>query len=157
MKKPSSPAPGSPAGAAARILVGAVLLYSGLQKSAVPPEEFAAIIDFYNILPGAYSIVFASVLPALEVLVGLALVTGCLCRWAALAGGLMFLMFIGALASTLLRRIPLPDCGCFGKLVHLSPWQALGLDSGLVCLSYLAYRTGALWAPVDSWVEKGTE
>ena len=144
-------------GAAGRVLLGAVLLYSGLQKSASPPEEFAAVIDFYRILPEAYSVAFASMLPAIEVLVGLALMTGYLCRLAAAAGGAMFLMFIGALASTLLRRIPLPDCGCFGKLVHLSAWQALGLDSGLVCLSYLAYRAGSAYGLLDSWVERGTE
>ena len=33
------------AGAVARVLVGAVLLVSGLQKAAAPPEEFAAVID----------------------------------------------------------------------------------------------------------------
>ncbi|MFA5138431.1 MAG: MauE/DoxX family redox-associated membrane protein [Elusimicrobiota bacterium] len=157
MKKASPLVPGSPVGAASRILVGAVLLYSGLQKSAVPAEEFASIIDFYRLLPEGYSLVLASVLPALEVLVGLALVTGYLCRYAALAGGSMSLMFIGALGSTIFRGIPLPDCGCFGKLVHLTPWQAVGLDSGLVCLSYLAYRSAHAYAWVDSWVERGTE
>jgi len=144
------------AAAAARLLVGAVFLASGLEKAAMPPEEFAAIIQGYWLLPPSAHLPLALALPPIEVLTGLALLAGYNYRGFSAAAGGLFLAFIVALASTLLRGIPLPDCGCFGRGVHLSVPQALGLDSALLCLSYLAYRKGAALSWLDRWVEKGT-
>lgn len=143
------------AGAAARFIVGAVLLASGLHKASAPPEEFAVVVEAYQLLPLDLILPFASFLPFLEILLGLALLAGYLSRAAAAAAGGLFLVFIAALASTVLRGIPLENCGCFGAGFHLAPWQAMALDSLLVCLSYLGYRTAPRLAPLDAWVSRG--
>ena len=52
-------------------------------------------------------------LPALEVVIGLALVLGVMTRGAALISGLLFVAFIIGIASVWARGIEI-DCGCFG-------------------------------------------
>ena len=156
----AAPAPADPwvgrAAAGARLLIGLVLLVSGLEKSALPPEEFAAVIQGYFILPPGTELTAAMLLPGLEVLVGLSLLAGYLSRAACAAAGALLLVFIAALGSTVARGIPLPDCGCFGRTLHLSVPQALGLDSALLCLSYFAYRRGADLSLLDDWVSRGS-
>jgi uncharacterized membrane protein YphA (DoxX/SURF4 family) len=150
---PSEPDPRwAAAGAAARVIVGLVFLISGVQKSFAAPEEFAAVIEQYRLLPDNRILMFATVVPWLEVLVGLALVFGYWVRVSTAAGGAFFLMFLGALASTLIRGITLENCGCFGGGIHLTQAQAMGLDSFLLCLSYCAYRFGSAYAPIDAWI-----
>ncbi|MEE8424588.1 MAG: MauE/DoxX family redox-associated membrane protein [Elusimicrobiota bacterium] len=143
------------AGPIARSLVGLVLLVSGFHKAAAPAEEFAVVLEAYRILPAGIIPPLSYAIPFLEFFLGFALVLGFSSRKASAAAGGLFLLFIMALASTMLRGIPLENCGCFGGDIHLTPAQAMGLDSFLVCLSYLAYRAGAFFAPLDSWVQGG--
>jgi len=153
----AAPAPAwDAAGAAARVILAAVFLISGLQKAAAPAEEFAVIIEAYNLISPEMALNLARVLPPVEILLGLALLGGYLCRLSAAAAGGMFIMFISALVSTVLRGIPLESCGCFGG-IHLTPPQALALDSVLLCLAYLAYRKGSAYAPIESWIQRGKE
>lgn len=146
----------SSAAAAARLAVGAVFLASGLEKAGLPLEELAAVIQGYAVLPEPWLPAAAAILPVAEVLLGLALISGYLTRAASAASGALSLVFIAALASTLARGIPLPDCGCFGHGVHFSVPEALGLDTGLLCLSYLAYRKGEAFSWLDRWIERGS-
>lgn len=139
------------AGAAARVLVGLVFLISGVQKSFAAPEEFAAVIEQYRLLPPERILLFATVFPAIEVFVGLSMILGYCVKKASAASAGFFLLFLFALVSTLFRGITLENCGCFGGGIHLTQTQAIGLDSFLLCLSYCAYRFGASYAPLDAW------
>lgn len=143
------------AASAARWALAALLLASGLHKAAGGPEEFAAVLETYDLLPQAAIMPFAVVLPWLEVLLGLSLAAGYAARAAAAGAGLMFLTFIGALGSTLFRGMKLDNCGCFGAGVHLSPPQAMGLDAVLASLAVFVFlRKGGCWK-LDDWVEAG--
>jgi hypothetical protein len=161
--KPAEKEPAPPAGlqgidyaaSAARVLLGGVFLVSGLHKTAAPPEEFAVVIEAYHLVSAATAAFMSITLPWAEILLGLMLVTGFKARKASAAGGAFFLMFIFAIGSTIVRGVPLENCGCFGSAIHLTPPQALGLDSLLLCLSYFAYKRGAGLAPADCWIEKG--
>ncbi|MFH1724604.1 MAG: MauE/DoxX family redox-associated membrane protein [Elusimicrobiota bacterium] len=153
---PGMPGWNSPvAGAAARVLIGIVLLASGLPKVWAPPEEFAAVIEAYHILPPKQLLSAAIALPAAQIVLGLALVAGYLARAASAAGIVLFLTFIGALGSTVLRGIPLENCGCFAGGIHLTAGQAIGVDCVLICLALLAYRRGGAYAPLDAWIGGG--
>ena len=140
------------AGVVARVLVGLVFLVSGLQKSFAAPEEFAAVIEQYQLLPPKRILMVATVIPWLEIFVGLAMVLGYSVRMAAAASSGFFILFLFALGSTLFRGITLENCGCFGGGIHLTQGQAMGLDSFLLCLSYCAYRFGSAYAPLDAWI-----
>lgn len=140
------------AAAAARTLVGAVFLVSGLHKLAAPVEEFAVVIEAYRLISPGMSLKAAHLLPWLEVFLGFLLVSGFQVRAASAAGGAFFTLFIAALGSTVLRGIELANCGCFGGGIHLTPHQAMTLDSVLLGLSYFAYKKGAAFAPVECWI-----
>jgi uncharacterized membrane protein YphA (DoxX/SURF4 family) len=147
--------PAQYAAGVARILLGCVFLVSGWEKLSKPAQEFSIVIEAYRLVPPAIALFLARVLPPIEVALAFILLGGFKVRWAALAAGSFFLLFITAIGSTLFRGIPLPSCGCFGEGLKMTPKQALGLDSFLVCLSYLAYwKPGAL-APLDRWISRG--
>ncbi|TPW20941.1 MAG: hypothetical protein FD126_1191 [Elusimicrobia bacterium] len=142
--------------AAARTLVGLILLASGVHKLFGAPEEFAAVIEKYMILGSEGAIMAAArAMPLAEVLLGLALVLGWRVREATAGAASLFGIFFLALLSTKLRGIPLEDCGCFGKGVHLAPHWTMALDSVLIGLSYWAWTRPTAGAWLDGWVERG--
>ncbi|MBI3297728.1 MAG: DoxX family membrane protein [Elusimicrobia bacterium] len=143
------------AAAAARTIVGLILLASGVHKSFAAPEEFAAVIEKYYLLPTSYLLPTAKIMPALEVLIGTALVLGWRVRLSATAAMTFFGIFLTALASTKARGIPLEDCGCFGKGIHLKPEWTMALDTVLLGLSYFSRSRSGAHAWLDAWIERG--
>jgi uncharacterized membrane protein YphA (DoxX/SURF4 family) len=133
-----------------RVFLGLILVYSAWPKIADPPA-FAQMIWNYRLLPTFLVNALAVVLPWLEFLVGLALISGLLHRGAALLAGMMLLVFITALTTDLARGIAI-DCGCFSVTpaaktpAELVAGMKLDLlrDSGLLLLACQALfsRTG---------------
>ncbi len=143
------------AGLAARVLVGAVLIYAGATKAAGPSEEFAIVIGSYDLLPKDMILTAAAFLPWVEIVLGWSLLLGLRLRVSAAAAGALFCAFLLALASVQLKGIQLPNCGCFGDAVHFTPLQALLFDSGLLALCGLAWKSAPAAMSLDSWVEGG--
>lgn len=111
-----------------RTVLGAVFVVSGFQKLTTPYQNFAAVIEKFEILKGTPVIVMAQTLPWIELVAGVFLILG---FWEALSLGVLWAMntvFIGALSSVLIRKIELDHCGCFGEAVTLSVPQILSLD-----------------------------
>lgn len=153
-----SAAPAGPwdqAAFAARLILGLVFLYSGFHKAVQPAEEFAVVIEAYNILSPSDSLTAARVVPWIEVFTGAFLITGFLARAAAAVGGSMLAMFMFALLSAIIRRVPLENCGCFGKSIHLTPPQAIMMDAALFLMAIIAYKRGRRLLSLDNWVEQG--
>ena len=94
-----------------RIFLGAVFIYSAWPKLTDPPG-FAQVVWNYRILPSQGINVAALVLPWLELVAGVALISGAFRRGAALLVILMLMVFITALALNVFRDMPV-DCGCF--------------------------------------------
>jgi len=94
-----------------RIALGLVFIYSSWSKIADPPG-FAEMVWNYRILPGNLVNPVAITLPWLELLAGLALLSGFVRRGAAFLVAGMLIVFIVALATDLIRGIAV-DCGCF--------------------------------------------
>ena len=147
--------PRQAAGLAARLVVGAVLVYAGAAKSAKPAEEFALVIQAYDVVSLPTALPLAGLLPWLEMIVGWALLLGVETTAAAAAAGAMFGLFLAVLVSVVARGIPIPNCGCFGDVAHLTTRQALLLDSAMGALSWIAFRGGAGPASLDSWSQRG--
>jgi len=140
---------------AARLAAGAVLVYAGASKAAGPAEEFAYIISAYDVIPRDFTLPAAALMPWIELLVGWALILGFRTRLAAAAAGALFLAFVLAVGSTVLRGIALPNCGCFGESLHFSPAQAFVMDACLLALCWFGWRMGPGPASLDSWTERG--
>jgi uncharacterized membrane protein YphA (DoxX/SURF4 family) len=140
---------------AARVLVGAVLLFAGASKLALPAAEFARVIEAYGLVSASTSLSMAGLLPWLEVLLGWALVLGVRPRWAAAAAAVLLASFLYALSHVLLLAIPIPNCGCFGAAVHFSPAHAFLFDSATLILCWIVFRSEPDPLSLDSWANRG--
>jgi uncharacterized membrane protein YphA (DoxX/SURF4 family) len=142
-------------GVAARLIVGAVLVYAGATKAAGPAEEFALVIGAYQVLPKDMLLSMAAFLPWVELLLGWALILGAERRAAAAGAGVLFGGFLLALLSVIARGIELPNCGCFGDGVHFTPPQALLFDLALVSLCFVSWKAGDSKLSLDSLTRPG--
>jgi len=98
--------------------VGMVFIYASIDKIA-QPAEFAKIVYHYRILgpdfhtgPLAANLL-AVMLPWVELVTGLLLLTGAWRREAALVTAGMLVMFLVAVSWALLQGLDLANCGCF--------------------------------------------
>ncbi len=96
----------------ARLVVGVVWLWAGLAKLADPLGSVRAV-QAYDLLPTGLTEPVGYALPAVEVVVGLALVLGVMTRGAAVLSVLLFVAFVVGIASAWARGLEI-DCGCFG-------------------------------------------
>jgi uncharacterized membrane protein YphA (DoxX/SURF4 family) len=103
----------------ARLLLGGVLLVAGGLK-VTKPTDSANAVAAYKLLPTNIAHLLGYALPWLEVALAVLLILGIMIRPAAVAGGFIMLIFIGAIASAWARGLLL-DCGCFGGGGEIDP------------------------------------
>lgn len=130
----------------ARLAVGATYIYASFYK-LVEPGLFAKTIWYYHLVPGSFINIMALVLPWLELICGLAIIFGFLYRGSVVLVNLMTLMFIFALATTIMRGIDI-DCGCFkvGKQATRAAWDSLIFDLGLIIATlWLFFSRSRRW------------
>ena len=94
-----------------RVVLGLVFLLYGLDKIS-QPDVFAKSIANYRLLPAVFINLMAVVLPWIEVLCGLLLISGQWIRSAALVSGFLLVVFVIAVSITLVRGLDI-HCGCF--------------------------------------------
>ncbi len=118
-----------------RLVIGGMFIYASVYK-IVEPGEFAKSIWFYHLVPGKLINLMALILPWLELLAGIGLILGALYRGAVVWINAMMILFIIALASTILRGISI-DCGCFkaAQAATHSAWKSLLFDVGAMLLA----------------------
>jgi len=97
-----------------RLLLGGLLLLAGLSKLA-GRESFRAAVAEYKVLPGAFERPFATVVPWLEVGLGVALLLGLGMTAAAALAVPLFLSFGIAIGVNIARGRAF-DCHCFGAV-----------------------------------------
>ncbi|MBA3387658.1 MAG: DoxX family protein [Chthoniobacterales bacterium] len=124
-------------------VIGLVFIYAGVLK-AWDPIEFTRDIQNFHILPWPLGVRLAFYLPWLEVLCGLALLTGYLRGGAVAILTLLTIVFIGATIAAKVRGIDLA-CGCFGSATKNLPftWHLVidfALLAGLLALLFLSRR-----------------
>jgi uncharacterized membrane protein YphA (DoxX/SURF4 family) len=130
-------------GVVARVALGLIFLAASWDKIA-DPVAFAKIIRNYQILPDVLINGAALVLPWIEVVVGVCLLTGFAVRGAGLSATLMMLVFLSAMAYAMHKGIS-TQCGCFTTKAD----DAISATTFLRDGSILAL---ALLATVDSFV-----
>lgn len=100
-------------------------VYAGYAKQWQPWYVFAGMIDNYAVVPPSVSEVIAATLPTLELLLGLAPITGVYRKTSSAAAVVMLLPFFALMVWAYARAMKI-DCGCFGPdqspgAAHYSP------------------------------------
>lgn len=111
-----------------RLVIGIMLIYASFYK-IIEPASFAKAIWYYHLVPGNLINLMALILPWLELICGLGLILGIFYQGAKVWTALMMVMFMIALASTIVRGIDI-DCGCFkaSQGATGSAWNSLIFD-----------------------------
>ena len=125
-----------------RAALGSLFLVSGFQKLAAPYQNFAAVIEKFEIIHGPGAQFLAQMLPWAEFTAGVFFVAGFWEPFCLSALWAMNTAFIGILISALTRKLSIDSCGCFGDAVTLSLPKILALDISLWVL-FLVYFFGS--------------
>ncbi len=96
---------------ALRFILGGTLIYAGWLKLIDMPG-LAEAIGNYRLLPYSLSNLPAMILPAVEVIVGICLISGIWFDGALFLTSAMFAAFVIAIESAIWRDLNI-DCGCF--------------------------------------------
>lgn len=94
-----------------RLILGAVFIYASLDK-LLNTEAFAQVIYNYRILPGTLVNIAAIILPWLEFLAGVCLITGMFIYGASFLVVSLMVTFFTAILFNFTRGIDI-NCGCF--------------------------------------------
>ena len=98
-----------------RIILGLVLIFSGIAKIADPSKAVNLMLEF-KIIPESLILIIISVLPVLEILTGMLLVTGMYPKLASISAlALFFGFFLISIYGTIIGLNS--DCGCFGSVI----------------------------------------
>lgn len=138
-----------------RVILGGVFLVAGALKM---PDQAAALrgVRAYQLVPEALVPAVAYGLPAMEVVLGVALLVGLFVRYSALASGLLLVVFMAGIVSAWSRGLSI-DCGCFGKGGEVAPSQTqygpeLVRDGLLLLASAFLVRWPMSRLSADRWL-----
>ena len=95
--------------------MGAVFIYASLDKIA-DPIAFSTNIDNYHITPIAINNLAALIIPWVELIIGLSLITGVFLDGASILTMALLVFFIFIISQAYMRGISL-HCGCFKTAV----------------------------------------
>ncbi len=137
-----------------RVLLGSVFVYSGFNKLIRPVQEFQFSLEQYQAFPAWAFPLIAHSMPWIEFILGAFLLLGYWRKLSAHLLSLMTLSFIVLLSSTVVRGLNLSNCGCFGEAIHLTPPQAIAMDSCLLILLLLIARLDKTTLELDSWISR---
>lgn len=93
-----------------RVFLSIIFLWSGIHK-LMAPTEFAIIIDAYGLMPEAWILPMAIILPLLEMVFGLGLLLDIRGSLAGISG--LLILFTAILSYGIWLGLDV-DCGCFG-------------------------------------------
>jgi putative oxidoreductase len=119
------------------LLVGGLFVYAGYEKEFIP-QQFADSIASFGILPARVIMPSALAIPPFEMVAGALALSGWHRRIGLLALLLSTSAYCVAIASALMRHLPV-NCGCFGTTSSLSPPLEFVRDLFLLALCVFAY------------------
>ena len=141
-----------------RLVLGVFLLAAGWVKVVDITGSVQSVLA-YELLGYEASRFVGTMLPVVEIAVGLLLVLGLLTRGSAAVAGLLMVVFVAAIASAWARGLAI-DCGCFGTGGPVDPEDTRYLseilrDLGLLVLAgWLVVRPHAPLS-LDALLTKG--
>jgi len=123
-------------GTLARLALAAVWLVSGALK-AIDLDQTVVAVRAYDVLPRAAVDVVATVLPFLEIALGLLLLLGIGTRLVAIVSGALLLVFVAGVTQAWARGLSI-DCGCFGGGGAVAPGATAYLQEVVRDAGFLA-------------------
>ena len=129
-----------------RVALAGVFLVAAASKLA-DPASLAQTIANYRVLPEGAVGAAALLVPAAELVIGVALLAGPYVQGGGVLGALMLLVFAAGMAQAKLRGIDL-DCGCFGAASDtLVSWPKVALNVIGACAAlWVAFSPRARWS-----------
>jgi len=114
------------------------------------PKGFVLAVLEYRVLPSRFSWFYARLVPPLECLLALLLLTGTAVRFAAILIGMLLLSFIIAIAINLARGRDL-DCHCFSKAKKRPIGWRLLLQDAVLLGTAIALAVPSEWVVPEPW------
>jgi uncharacterized membrane protein YphA (DoxX/SURF4 family) len=138
----------------ARALLGAVFVIASADKITAP-EAFAVSIANYRIAPEAVNLFFATILPWVELLCGLAILFGILRGGASLLLSSLLVVFTAAIVSALIRGLDI-SCGCFTQdpTAGRIGWMKVAENIGLFALSTFLFFSTSVKFTLEAYLAK---
>ena len=139
------------------MILGGVILYAGLIKIGDLPQSVIAVKAYEFPISDGLESFLGNTLPAVEVLLGLAILVGLVTRWTGFLGGLMMAVYIAAIVSAWARGLSI-DCGCLtpGGFLDSDQQTKYGLDIlrdvGLIVCAAWLFIFPASRLSVDAWI-----
>ena len=118
---------------AGRVCVGLVFLLAGAQKTR-HWRIFFGVVANYRLLPRAAVAPVAGLLPPLEMIVAVLLLSAQMLPWSLLAAGALLILFAGAMAINLHRGRAHIDCGCGQSFLKQTLSWTLVVRNGVLAL-----------------------
>ena len=132
------------------IVLAIVFLLAAVPKLRHPKGFVLAVLE-YRVLPTGLSWLYARLLPPLECLLALLLLTGTAVRAAAIIIAVLLLSFIVAVSINMVRGRDL-DCHCFGKSVKRPiGWRLLLQDGALLGAAIALAVMTREWVAPEFW------
>lgn len=133
-----------------RYLLAVVFIFSGFVKGIDPMGSAYKFHDYFMAFHLNFmqplTLVFAFILCAAELLIGLMLLYGVNLRIAAW-GVFIFMLAFTPLTLILAIFNPVSDCGCFGDALRLTNWQTFFKNIVLLAAAYTLFRYRASLPP----------
>ena len=123
------------------VAIGATFIYASVDKIA-HPDRFADVVHEYDMLPLLGVNAFALAMPWVEMIAGLALITGMWRQGAGLLAVAMSAAFMIAIAQAEVRGLKI-ECGCFsvsGMSSTDASWGLFGRDAVMLVGAALVWR-----------------
>ncbi|WP_035237435.1 MauE/DoxX family redox-associated membrane protein [Desulfobacter vibrioformis] len=124
-----------------RLFLGSTFIFASWHK-IVSPDQFATILYGYAIFPHQFINVLAIVIPFVEIVCGITLITGLLKRSGLLLINAMLVGFILLISFNLIRGHEF-DCGCFSLGDTKGTWSSVWLlvrDLGMLGAGVYLFR-----------------
>jgi hypothetical protein len=130
-----------------QIVLGMVFVFSGFVKAVDPVGGGLKVGEYLSaFFPWAgtgevLSLILGGGLCTVEFILGSCLLLGIYVPIACL-GTLAFMVVMTPLTLYLALFNPVSDCGCFGDAIHLTNWQTLGKNVGLLVMVVIFFLRG---------------
>ena len=141
----------------ARVLLGGLLLLSSAGKLD-DPLPFAASIENYRLVSGTIATVLATVLPWMELLCGISLLSGVLIQGSSLLAGGLLSAFTIAVLTGIVRDLDI-SCGCFTQDPALSRigWLKVSENAILLGVTAFLYYSRNLRFSLDEYIRRNND